>query len=162
MEPSPYRCDVDLHFRELLAYQAYLLLVRRRGWILLALLVAGVAYGVGQLATTQPSVEDRLPALVLLFGLPAFLLAAIFLAARRSYETEWRPELPMSFSFDEEGVKTEAASSTSSVRWRGIEEVRLRGGLVLLFLDRRHAFVIPRRCVSDEALRFLRHKAEGR
>lgn len=152
---ATFAFQVDLTLAELLKFQSYMMLFRLRFWSLALLWSIVVLVMVVQLATGAVSLRDGAKPAALFIGIPLVLVGVTAVAVQRNYDRVWKPQLPVSYAFDGEGVATSAPNASSEIRWAGIEELKVWQGLLLVFLNRHCALIIPRRCVGADADRLV-------
>ena len=157
MTNREFRFNVDLRLRELFVFQAFMLLFRMRLWILSAIYLVVALYFCFQLMTGAMAPSEAIKPAAFLLGLPLALVSVILFSIKRNYESVWKPQLPNSYVFDEEGLTNTVKTSSSRIAWKGIEEARIWGGLLLLFLNRHQALIIPKRCLGGEFDEFLEY-----
>lgn len=157
MTNREFRFNVDLRLRELFAFQAFMLLFRMRLWLLVAIYIVVDVYFCFQLMTGAAAPSEAIKPAAFMFGIPLALVAVILFSVKRNYESVWKPQLPISYVFNEEGVTNTVKTSSSRIAWQGIEEVKIWGGLLLLFLNRHQALIIPKRCLGERFDEFLEY-----
>lgn len=152
-----YRFEVNLSLKELMVFQLFMLLFRLRLWRLLVIYFIVIVYMIIQVFSGQVSLKETTEPLLYILGIPLLFTGFMAFASKRNYEQEWKPQLPIAYVVDEDGIATTAPNTSSKFQWDGIQEVRTWGGLILLFMSRRVALIIPRRSVGDQAGDFIRY-----
>lgn len=150
MEDVTRRYETDLRLGEFLRFQAYMLLFRLRAWPLLVIYGLVLAYIIFQIGSGAVAFRESLRPLAITGAVPLLLLLAVLVGGKRTYDSVWKPQIPIVYSFDSEGVTTSATHFASKIRWSGISEERVWAGLWLLFLHRQAALVVPVRCLGQD------------
>jgi len=150
-----YHCEVDLRFGELLTAQLFVILVRMRGWVLLALCDLAVLYLVARMLTGAATLRESLPAFAALVLTPVLVLAAVVFATKRAYDRTSAQQLPFHYDFDADGVSWTARGSSAVVSRDRIVGSKVVRGLLLLFPEGGGALAIPARCAGGDFERLL-------